>query len=124
MVPVIQAKTLTKIYQIGHTKSQALNGVSLSVNPAEFLIITGRSGSGKSTFMHQVALLDKPTSGEVYIEGVEATKLSERQRTKMRLEKIGYIFQEYALVGELTALQNVMLPHMMQNSTKASEKIA
>ena len=74
--------------------------------------------------MHQVALLDRPTSGDILIDGKSVVKLSERERMNLRLSQIGYIFQEYALIGELTALQNVMLPHMMRASRKDSASVA
>ena len=124
MTTVIEAKDLVKTYHSGRVESPALKGVSLKIKSGEFLIITGRSGSGKSTFMHQVALLDRPTSGDILIDGKSVVKLSERERMNLRLSQIGYIFQEYALIGELTALQNVMLPHMMRASRKDSASVA
>lgn len=121
---VINAKDLTKIYTNGHITTLALKGVSLDVNDGDFLMITGRNGSGKSTFMHQVALLDRPTSGSITILGKDVTTLSERMLIDIRLKQIGYVFQEYALIGELSALQNVMLPRMMIGSTKDAKKVA
>lgn len=124
MTTVIEAKDLVKTYHSGRVESPALKGVSLKIKSGEFLIITGRSGSGKSTFMHQVALLDRPTSGDILMDDKSVVKLSERERMNLRLSQIGYIFQEYALIGELTALQNVMLPHMMRASRKDSASVA
>lgn len=124
MNSIISAQDLTKIYRNGHVESPALRGVSLSVSPGEFLIITGRSGSGKSTFMHQVALLDTPTSGSLSLLNQDVLRMTESERRELRLRKIGYIFQEYALVGELTALQNIMLPHMMIGSRLEAKQLA
>lgn len=124
MQTVITANQITKTYKDGQTENQALKGVSLTINQGDFIIITGRNGSGKSTFMHQVALLDQPTTGTITMSGQNVTKLTSRARTKIRLTNIGYVFQEYALISELTALQNVMLPHMMIGSKKAAKTAA
>jgi putative ABC transport system ATP-binding protein len=124
MSVVISAKDITKVYKNGSVENQALRGVSFDVNAGDFLMITGRNGSGKSTFMHQVALLDYPTSGTIVMDGHDVTKLSNGARTGLRLRNIGYVFQEYALIGELSALQNVMLPAMMLGSTKAAKVVA
>jgi len=115
---VISARNLTKSYRNGQVKNLALRGVSLDVRAGDFLMITGRNGSGKSTFMHQVALLDRPTDGKIMMNGRDVTHLSNRARSDLRLKNIGYVFQEYALIGELTALQNVMLPRLMLGSTR------
>jgi len=87
-----------------------LRGVSLTVQPGEFVAVMGRSGSGKSTLLHLLGLLDTPTSGEIHIEDTDVLKLSEEEKSKFRLERLGYVFQEYSLLGELTALENVYLP--------------
>jgi len=104
---------LTKIYEIGKVRIKALDGVSLTVPDGSIVGIMGRSGSGKSTLLRQLGLLDRPTSGTALFDGKEVTRLAERERAKLRLRFIGYIFQEYALLGELTAHQNVFLPGMM-----------
>lgn len=82
------------------------------------MAIMGRSGSGKSTLLHQLGLLDTPTSGEIHIDGINVLKLSEKQKTFFRLNDLGYVFQEYALLAELTALETVFLPLMMQGVGK------
>ncbi len=91
----------------------ALNNVSVDLAEGEFLAITGRSGSGKSTLLYQLGLLDKPTSGEIYIDGIDVVKADENERTFMRLSSLGYVFQDYAILPSLTALENVMLPLLM-----------
>jgi putative ABC transport system ATP-binding protein len=104
---------LTKIYEVGKIKIKALDAVSLSIPDGAMVGIMGRSGSGKSTLLRQLGLLDRPTSGSALFSGTNVTRLPERERGKIRLQYIGYVFQEYALLGELTALQNVFLPGMM-----------
>lgn len=110
---IIKTVDLTKRYIIGEVVTEALGGVSLSVDKGEFVAINGRSGSGKSTLLHILSLLDRPTSGAVYIEGAETTRISKRERMEMRLKTFGYVFQDYALIPELTALENVLLPRYM-----------
>jgi putative ABC transport system ATP-binding protein len=107
---VIQVSGLERVYGHGPTATPALRGVSLEVREGEFLAVMGRSGSGKSTLLHLLGLLDLPTAGNIRIEGVETVHLAERVRSRFRLEKLGYVFQEQSLVPELTALENVCLP--------------
>jgi len=104
---------LTKIYDMGKVKIKALDGVSFAVPDGNMFAIMGRSGSGKSTLLRQMGLLDRPTAGSVFFEKQEVSKLPEGERAKLRLKYMGYVFQEYALLGELTAYQNVYLPGMM-----------
>ncbi|MDQ5981934.1 MAG: putative transport system ATP-binding protein [Patescibacteria group bacterium] len=94
----------------------ALKGVTFEVSGGDFLIIMGKSGSGKSTLLHQLGLLDTPTSGEIFIKNENTKDLSEKKKTIFRLEKLGYIFQEYAILPELTALENVYLPLMVSSN--------
>jgi len=122
---IISVQDITKTYHLGdNIKVKALRGVSLDIHRGDFLCITGRNGSGKSTFLHQLGLLDLPSSGKILLNDHEITAMSERERSNLRLTYLGYIFQEYALVPELTALENVMLPSMMNNSTKVSKEKA
>ena len=121
---VIRAENITKTYHSGGLQVKALSDISISVTTGEFLMITGRNGSGKSTLLHQLALLDSPDSGEIYIGRVKTTHLSEKKRMDFRLSRLGYIFQEYALIAELTALENVMLPAMMLEATKKAKNKA
>jgi putative ABC transport system ATP-binding protein len=106
---VISVRSVTKIYS-GKVPTIALRDVSFDVEGGEFVAIMGRSGSGKSTLLHQLGLLDTPTSGQILIDGVDVLRLADDQRTTFRLNSLGYVFQEYALVAELTALENVYLP--------------
>ena len=107
---MIKARDLTKIYGDGQSAVHALKGIDLEVEPGEFVAIMGRSGSGKSTLLHMLGLLDMPTSGAIYIENQDLTRLSEMDKAQFRLERLGYVFQEYSLLGELTIMENVYLP--------------
>jgi len=110
---MIKVKNLKKIYDMGTLKVKALDGVSMDIKKREFIALMGFSGSGKSTFLHQVGLLDTPTNGSIIIDNVDVLELSEKQKTLFRLNQLGYVFQEYAILGELTALENVYLPLLM-----------
>ena len=116
---LITAEQLTKRYQDGDDVVVALNAATLSVMPGEFIAVTGRSGSGKSTLFHQLGLIDLPTSGTLSVLGTDVLKLSEKQKTRFRLKHIGYIFQDYALIPTLTAVENVALPLLMAGMPKA-----
>ncbi len=110
---MITTKNLTKKYITGAGELLALNKVDLSLKEGEFLAITGRSGSGKSTLLYQLGLLDRPTEGEIIIDEKNVLKLSEDERTNFRLRELGYVFQDYAILPALTALENTMLPLLM-----------
>ncbi len=107
---MITAQNLQKVYGHGSSVTHALRGVDIEVRSGEFAAVMGRSGSGKSTLLHIMGLLDRPTGGTVLIEGKDVLKLSEGERTRFRLEDLGYVFQEYSLLGEMTILENVYLP--------------
>ncbi len=109
---ILEIRKLTRIYIMGEVRVPALNNVTFDIKHGEFVAIMGKSGSGKSTLLHQLGLLDNPTSGEIIIDGKNILKLSESRKAKFRLERFGYVFQEYALLPELTALENVFLPAM------------
>jgi len=110
---MITARNVTRVYPLGKTEVHALRGVSLDIKSGEFVSIMGPSGSGKSTLLHQLGLLDTPTSGEITIDGVDILGLSDIEKIEFRLTQLGYVFQEYAVVLELTALENVCLPLLM-----------
>jgi putative ABC transport system ATP-binding protein len=116
--PIIKVDDICKTYTLGEVSVTALNGVSLTIMDGEFFIVTGRNGSGKSTLLHQLGLLDHPDSGSIVFGGRDVTIMPERERAGMRVRELGYIFQEYALMAELTALENVMLPAMMISSRR------
>lgn len=111
---MIQVENIKKIFQSGDQTIVALNDLSFTVPEGQFLTITGKSGSGKSTLLYQLGLLDVPTHGKIFIDGKEVVGLSENDRTDTRLNQLGYIFQDYAILPSLTALENTMVPLMMQ----------
>ncbi len=111
---MIQAEKLTKIFQNAGDPIVALNDLSFSVPEGQFLTITGKSGSGKSTLLYQLGLLDMPTGGKVLIDGRDMVPLSENERTMTRLNDLGYIFQDYAILPSLTSIENVAVPLIMQ----------
>jgi putative ABC transport system ATP-binding protein len=121
---MIKVKNLQKVYGQGPSATHALKGINIEVKPGEFVAIMGRSGSGKSTLLHILGLLDKPTGGEVYVENTNILKLSERERARFRLEELGYVFQEYSLLGEMTLLENVYLPALCLAQVKDYRKQA
>ena len=116
---MIEAKNLFKKFDSGDSQVVALDNVSFSVKKGEFIAVTGKSGSGKSTLLYQLGLLDHPTSGDVVIDGVDTGKLSSDDRTWFRLYYLGYVFQDYAVLPSLTALENVSLPLLMQGVVPA-----
>lgn len=121
---MIKVNHLCKTFKSGEDTIHAVEDVSFSVPEGQFVSITGKSGSGKSTMLYQLGLLDTPTSGEIFIDGVEVVGLSEKERTILRLQTLGYIFQDYAILPTLTARENVMVPLLMQGYShkKAEEK--
>ncbi|NTV44103.1 MAG: ABC transporter ATP-binding protein [Candidatus Yonathbacteria bacterium] len=111
---MISVSNLKKIFNNGDVTTEALRGIDLTINDGEYVIITGRSGAGKSTLMYQMGLLDEPSSGTIEIDGVCTQEMTESERTDLRLTRLGYVFQDYALLPELTALENVLVPLLME----------
>ncbi|MBM3157473.1 MAG: ABC transporter ATP-binding protein [Chloroflexi bacterium] len=110
---MLTVKNLTRIYKLGKVEVNALVDVSVGLDEGDVTCIMGKSGSGKSTLLRQLGLIDRPTSGQILLDGKDVTKLSDSARSKLRLTYLGYIFQEFALLPELTAHENVYLPGMM-----------
>jgi putative ABC transport system ATP-binding protein len=121
---IITVKNLIKNYSNGEVLTRVLRGVDLEIQEGEFVAIMGKSGAGKSTLLYQMGLLDTPTEGDLVIDGIDVLSLSEKQRTNFRLTRLGYVFQDYALVPELTALENVAIPLLMEGFSQfeAEEK--
>jgi len=111
---MISIKNLTKTYVNGEIETRVLRGINLEFKQGEFVAIMGKSGAGKSTLLYQISLLDIPTFGTISIGDVDILNLDETQRTEFRLNKLGYIFQDYALVPELTAEENISIPLLMK----------
>lgn len=107
---MIELRNVAKIYKMGETEIKALNGVTLSIEKGEFISLVGPSGSGKSTLLNIIGCIDTPTSGEVYFDGADISKLHDKGLTKIRLHKIGFIFQMFYLIPTLNAVENIELP--------------
>jgi putative ABC transport system ATP-binding protein len=120
---VISVRDLVKTYQVGDIEVKALRGASLDVRPGEFVAVTGPSGSGKSTFMHIIGALDRPTSGQYFLDGKDVSKLGKDELATVRNKKIGFVFQGFNLLSRTTALDNVELP-LLYNSGKNRMKTA
>ncbi len=119
---MIVISDLTKIYRMGNVEVRALDGVTLDIAKGEFLGIMGASGSGKTTLLHMLGLLDEPTGGGITIDGTDVLSLSDYEKTMFRLYKLGYVFQDYALVPDLTVMENVSLPAMLRKD-RSEEQI-
>jgi putative ABC transport system ATP-binding protein len=111
---MIEITDLRKIYRMGPVEVKALDGVTLNIEKGEFLGIMGPSGSGKTTLLHMLGLLDLPTSGKIIIDGMDISQFTDYEKTMFRLYKLGYVFQDYALVPDLTVMENVSLPAMLR----------
>ena len=108
---MIKFRNVWKIYKLdGDVEYQALKGVNLEIKEGEFVSITGPSGSGKSTLMHLIGLLDKPTKGEIFINGKKVTYLKDDQLSTLRNEFVGFVFQQFNLIPKLNVLENILLP--------------
>ncbi|RJP43765.1 ABC transporter ATP-binding protein [Candidatus Parcubacteria bacterium] len=122
---MIKAEKLIKTYGEGELALTVLKRLDLKIEKGEFVAVIGPSGAGKSTLLYQLSLLDEPTSGEVHLNGVRTSELSQAEKTIFRLNELGYVFQDYALLPELTALENAALPIIMQGfSHRAAMKKA
>jgi ABC-type lipoprotein export system ATPase subunit len=109
----VELRVVTKVYETGGTPAKALDNVSLVVNPGEFVALVGKSGCGKSTMLNLCGAMDFPTSGSVLIDGTDTSLLDDTALTRMRREKIGFIFQSFQLLHTLTAIENVELPLLL-----------
>lgn len=115
---MIETKNLKRTFFTGDVETPVLKGIDFKAKEGEFVSIMGRSGAGKSTFMYQMSLLDDPTEGEIIIDGHNTHTMTPDEKMRFRLSKFGYVFQDYALLPELTALENVALPLLMKGHGK------
>jgi len=120
--PIIQATNLHRSFGRGALVTHVLRGISLQVAEGEFVAIMGKSGAGKSTLMYQLSVLDTPNEGTLLLDDTNVLTLSEKERTTFRLNTLGYVFQDYALVPDLSAEENVMMPLLMRGSERRNAK--
>ncbi|USN87529.1 MAG: ABC transporter ATP-binding protein [Candidatus Nomurabacteria bacterium] len=113
---LIKAKNIHRTFTTGDVSTHVLKGVDFTVSEGEFIAIMGKSGAGKSTLMYQLSVLDHPTEGTIIIDNVDVSQLPESDQTEFRLNTLGYIFQDYALAPDLSAIENVMLPLLMKGN--------
>ena len=119
---MLQVKKISKIYKSGDGRVKAVDNISLAVDDSQFVSIIGKSGSGKSTLLSLLGALDKPTEGTIEVAGQDITRLSDRNLTGYRARSIGFVFQSYNLVPNLTAIENVMLPMEFAGAPKAERR--
>lgn len=112
---MIEAHNITRTFKTGVIETNVLKGISLTIETGDFTAIMGKSGAGKSTLLYQLSVLDEPTSGLLSIDGIDVLALSEKEKTTFRLNTLGFVFQDYALVPDLTARENVMIPLLMRD---------
>ncbi|MDY9925072.1 ABC transporter ATP-binding protein [Methanosarcina sp.] len=119
--PIIELKNLTKVYKNG-VEFRALDNANLIITKGEFVAIVGPSGSGKSTLMHLIGLLDTPSSGTLLIDSKDVTKMSDKERSRMRNRMLGFVFQYHHLLPDFTALENVMMPLLIAGKSREEAK--
>jgi len=119
---MIELRDVTKTYRVGGEVIYALRSINLKIGSGEFVAVMGPSGSGKSTLLNIIGCLDRPDSGEVYIDGIKTSHLEEDKLTEIRRDKIGFVFQQFNLIPLLTALENVELPLIFKYRNRLSEK--
>jgi putative ABC transport system ATP-binding protein len=119
---IVRIAGVGKVYPLGKTEVRALAGVDLTIAEGEFTTIAGPSGCGKSTLLNLIGCMDVPTSGEVYLEGTAISKLSDKELTRLRLERLGFIFQSFNLIPVLSVFQNIEFPLMIQGRLGAADR--
>lgn len=122
MTNIISAKNIERTFGKGELAVTVLKGIDIQIEQNEFVAIMGKSGAGKSTLMYQLSLLDVPNGGSITIDNTDVLALSEKEKTAFRLNTLGYVFQDYALVPDLSAQENVMIPILMRGGTWDSAK--
>lgn len=120
---MVQVRNLMKVYHTGDTEVHALDGVNLEIGEGEFVAIIGKSGSGKSTLLHLLGGVDRPTDGVVMIQGENIYEYRDRELSKFRRKRVGFVFQSYNLVPKLTVEENIWMPFMLQGKRYAKKKL-
>lgn len=119
---MLEARNLKKEFPSGDGTLVVFDQIDFTANPGEFIMLTGRSGSGKSTLLYQLGLLDTPSGGEIVVDGASAARLSRPERTALRLTRFGYVFQDYGLLPEMSAIDNVMVPLLMRGMSRRAAR--
>jgi len=119
MSEVLKLENITRHYREGEGQLEVFSGLSMSLKPGEIVALVGPSGSGKSSLLHIAGLLEAPTSGEIFIQGDAMSKLADAERTRVRRETIGFVYQAHHLLPEFDALENVVLPQMIAGKSRA-----
>jgi lipoprotein-releasing system ATP-binding protein len=123
MSDILRLENVTRHYREGEGQLEVFSGLNMALQPGEVVALVGPSGTGKSSLLHMAGLLEAPTSGEIYIEGVAASKLPDAERTRIRRDKIGFVYQAHHLLPEFDALENVIMPQMIAGKSHADATI-
>jgi lipoprotein-releasing system ATP-binding protein len=119
MSEVLRLEKVTRLYKEGEGQLEVFSGLDLKLMPGEIVALVGQSGAGKSSLLHMAGLLETPSSGEIYIDGAAASRLPEQERTRIRRDTIGFVYQAHHLLPEFDALENVILPQMIAGRSRA-----
>jgi lipoprotein-releasing system ATP-binding protein len=123
MSDALRLENVTRLYKEGASQLEVFRDLNLALRPGEVVALVGQSGSGKSSLLHMAGLLEAPSSGEIYIDGVAASKLSDGERTAIRRDRIGFVYQAHHLLPEFDALENVVLPQMIAGKSRAAASV-
>jgi lipoprotein-releasing system ATP-binding protein len=119
MSEILKLENITRRYKEGEGQLEIFSGLNLAINAGEIVALVGQSGAGKSSLLHIAGLLEAPTSGEIYIEGMPVTGLPDADRTRIRRDRLGFVYQAHHLLPEFDALENVVLPQMIAGHSRA-----
>ncbi|HJR55104.1 MAG TPA: ATP-binding cassette domain-containing protein, partial [Rhizomicrobium sp.] len=123
MNEVLRLQNVTRIYKEGEGQLEVFSNLNLALRPGEVVALVGQSGSGKSSLLHMAGLLEAPTSGEIYVDGTAASTLADGERTRIRRDCIGFVYQAHHLLPEFDALENVVLPQMIAGKSRSEAAV-